>query len=71
MHTRGIGRLDNYDELTLPRTTYVYDTLGNLTAVTDALNNVTTMTYDALSRKLTMNDPDMGHGATSMTTLAI
>ena len=59
MHT-GVGRLDNYDELTLPRTTYAYNTLGNLTTVTDTLNNVTTMSYDVLSRKTAMNDRDMG-----------
>ncbi len=40
-------------------TTYAYDILGNLLSVTDAKGNVTAMTYDALGRKLTMNDPDM------------
>lgn len=40
-------------------TTYSYDLLGNLRTVTDAKNNVTSMTYDALGRKLTMSDPDM------------
>jgi len=43
------------------RTRYTYDTLGNLTTVTDALNNVTTMVYDNLSRKTDMYDRDMGH----------
>ncbi|RIK57522.1 MAG: hypothetical protein DCC63_13640 [Nitrospira sp.] len=41
-------------------TTYQYDTLGNLLSVTDAKGNVTTMTYDTLSRKTAMHDPDMG-----------
>ena len=41
-------------------TTYVYDLQGNLTSVTDAANNVTTITYDLLGRKQTMLDPDMG-----------
>ncbi len=43
-------------------TTYGYDVLGNLLSVTDAANNQTTMTYDTLSRKRTMHDPDMGDG---------
>jgi YD repeat-containing protein len=41
-------------------TTYQYDTLGSLLSVTDAKGNVTTMTYDTLSRKTAMHDPDMG-----------
>ncbi|MBN2392409.1 MAG: DUF11 domain-containing protein [Anaerolineae bacterium] len=50
-----------YPNATLYATThYAYDTLGNLLTVTDALNNVTTMTYDKLSRKTAMNDRDMG-----------
>ncbi|MCX5697566.1 MAG: FG-GAP-like repeat-containing protein [Candidatus Omnitrophica bacterium] len=41
-------------------TNYQYDTLGNLTQVTDNKNNITQMWYDSLGRKLKMNDPDMG-----------
>jgi len=41
-------------------TTYTYSPLDLLTNVTDGQNNVTTMTYDSLGRKLTMADPDMG-----------
>ncbi len=51
-------------------TTYDYNTVGNLENVTrggyvcgsayTAGNVVTTMTYDSLGRKLTMDDPDMG-----------
>lgn len=42
-------------------TTYEYDVLGNLTKVIDAQNNQTVITYDSLSRKVSMDDPDMGH----------
>jgi RHS repeat-associated protein len=42
-------------------TTYTYDVLGNLTDVYDAQNNHTQITYDSLSRKINMNDPDMGY----------
>ena len=41
-------------------TTYAYDTLSNLRVVTDALGNTTVITYDTLSRKTGMADPDMG-----------
>ncbi|MBK8129275.1 MAG: RHS repeat protein [bacterium] len=34
--------------------------MGNLTAVTDAVGNVSAMTYDSLGRKVGMTDPDMG-----------
>ncbi len=48
-------------EYTLYATTqYAYDSEGNLTAVTDAHGNVSTITYDDLGRKVSMNDPDMG-----------
>ena len=41
-------------------TTYAYDVLGNLIQVTDNNGNNTSMTYDWLSRKTNMTDPDMG-----------
>ena len=41
-------------------TTYTYDPLGNLVTVTDALGNRTTLQYDTLSRKIQMQDPDLG-----------
>ena len=41
-------------------TGYSYDPQGDLTSVMDAHNNVTTITYDNLGRKIGMNDPDMG-----------
>ena len=37
-------------------TSYVYDTLGNLTNITDALGNVRNFTYDSLGRRLTAQD---------------
>ncbi len=42
-------------------TTYKYNVLGNLIEVKDAKNNLTTINYDTLSRKINMNDPDMGY----------
>ena len=42
-------------------TTYEYDVLGNLKKVTDAKGNQTIINYDSLSRKINMNDPDMGY----------
>jgi RHS repeat-associated protein len=41
-------------------TNYTYDVLGNLTQLVDNTSNTTTMTYDWLSRKTAMTDPDMG-----------
>ncbi len=34
--------------------------MGRLTTVTDAAGNVTSITYDALGRKIQLTDPDMG-----------
>ena len=42
-------------------TGYEYDVLNNLTQTTDHHLNVTTITYDSLSRKTGMVDPDMGN----------
>jgi YD repeat-containing protein len=63
------GRLAQVEEFTgtapsftlYATTTYTYDILGNLLSITDALGNVTTMTYDSLGRKIFMHDPDMGN----------
>src|SRR3972149_3760108 len=58
-YTGGLD-VDNYDELSFNTTRYTYDPLNNLTRVTDALANTTVITYNALSRKTDMFDPDMG-----------
>ena len=58
------GRSPNYPAkpYTLYATTlYSYDSEGNLVQTKDAYNNTTTITYDVLGRKITMDDPDMGH----------
>jgi YD repeat-containing protein len=53
---------DEANGFTLYATTqYEYDVLGNLIKVTDANGNQTIMTYDTLSRKISMDDPDMGY----------
>lgn len=41
-------------------TRYTYDTLGDLTKIVDAQNNVKSMAYDGLKRKTHMEDPDKG-----------
>ncbi|MBI2854647.1 MAG: hypothetical protein HYX87_06995 [Chloroflexi bacterium] len=63
----GFGRLskvEEYDDavpaIVYATTQYSYDLLGNLVGVTDNAGNVTSLTYDALSRKTSMTDPDMG-----------
>lgn len=46
------GRLrTQVDGLNNPATTYAYDSLGNLSTVTDPLNRVTTYTYDGASNR--------------------
>ena len=52
--------LSDYQEGQIYRTEYGYDMADNLLNVTDAHGNVTTMEYDGLSRKIGMDDPDMG-----------
>jgi RHS repeat-associated protein len=42
-------------------TRYGYDPSGAVTRITDAGGNVITATYDDLSRKMSMSDPDRGH----------
>ncbi|MBL7197061.1 MAG: RHS repeat-associated core domain-containing protein, partial [Candidatus Omnitrophica bacterium] len=42
-------------------TTYEYDVLGNLIKTIDTLNNITTIKYDSLGRKIDMNCPSMGY----------
>jgi RHS repeat-associated protein len=62
----GFGQLTKVEELDASHavyatTTYAYDTLGNLTQITDANGNIITTSYDWLSRKTSMTHPDMGH----------
>jgi RHS repeat-associated protein len=44
-------------------TQYAYDVLGHLRVVTDALQNTTVITYNAVGLKTAMIDPDMGKWA--------
>lgn len=41
-------------------TSFLYDTMGNVTHVTNPLNKVTTLGYDRLSRQTSMTDPAQG-----------
>lgn len=41
-------------------TLYEYDSEGNLVKTTDDHGNITTIAYDKLGRKVSMDDPDMG-----------
>ena len=49
-----------YNQGEIFTTRYQHNAVGKLTQVTDAQNNIKTMTYDGLSRKTAMNDPDNG-----------
>ena len=53
-------KLDVYDEFVIYRTRYTNDAADRLTKVVDAPGNTTTITYNALGRKVGMVDPDMG-----------
>ncbi len=62
-YTGADGRWPDYPQSAFnvyATTLYGYDVTGNLTSVTDAAKNVTTITYDKLGRKISMQDPDMG-----------
>ena len=53
------GNLIQVDEHNSPSTyttTYLYNYLGNLTKITDALTNIRNFTYDGLGRRLTAQD---------------
>ena len=63
----GLGRMTKVSEYTgsesfalYAETTYEYNVTNELTKVTDAANNLTTISYDDLGRKTSMTDPDMG-----------
>ena len=55
----------------LATTSYVYDDLDRLRTVTDSAGNVTTIGYDWLSRKTSLDDPDTGFGVTPTTLVRI
>ncbi|MBI5409202.1 MAG: VCBS repeat-containing protein [Nitrospirae bacterium] len=62
--TDGPGRLVEVRENNLGETYitgYSYDTSGNLIKIMDAQNNIKTLQYDGLKRKVSMDDPDKGH----------
>ena len=69
----GLGRMTKVSEYTgsdptttlYAETTYEYNIADELTKVTDASSNVTTISYDELGRKTAMTDPDMGPWAYS------
>jgi YD repeat-containing protein len=60
----------NNDAGTRPVTTYLYDTLGRVTSVENALGKATTYTYDALDRvsTVTLPKPTVGSPLTFTTT---
>ncbi len=63
-YTGADGRSPDYPltTYTLYATTkYEYDSEGNLIKTIDAQNNQTIIAYDKLGRKISMDDPDMGH----------
>jgi RHS repeat-associated protein len=56
----GNAWLDNYHELKYLTTSYIYSALGEVTRITNPLGHTTVITYDILSRKTAMNDPNLG-----------
>ncbi len=50
-----------YNDLEQFRTTYEYSAAGDLLQVVDNDGNTTTISYDSLGRKISMDDPDMGY----------
>ena len=64
----GLGRMTKVSEYTgsdpsvalYAETTYEYNVRDEFTKVTDAADNITTISYDELGRKTSMTDPDMG-----------
>jgi RHS repeat-associated protein len=59
--------LDQKDGKGNPIMTYAYDSLARVTSVTDALNNVTTYTYDGNGNRLSKQDPGGNCSATPAT----
>jgi len=55
-----ITQVKEYNGSETYSTNYQYNIQNNLTEITDAKGNTTTITYDSLGRKIRMSDPDMG-----------
>lgn len=55
-----LAKVEEFNAGSTYTTLYEYDVLNNLLETTDNASNVTTITYDTLSRKIGMIDPDMG-----------
>jgi len=55
-----IAKVEEFNAGSTYTTTYEYDAKNNLTKTTDNVGNQTTISYDSLSRKTAMSDPDMG-----------
>ncbi len=55
-----IAKVEEFNGSSVYITTYAYNTLDNLTKTVDTLGNTSTVQYDSLGRKISMNDPDMG-----------
>jgi len=56
-----IIKIEEFNDGQTYETTYEYDTLGNLIRTIDTLGNEVSIQYDSLGRKISMDDPDMGH----------
>jgi len=52
--------IEEFNEGDIYETQYIYDCRGNLIKTIDNLSNESILSYDSLSRKTSMNDPDMG-----------
>ncbi len=62
-HYNAFGKIKQVDEINggnTYTTTYSYDSLDNLTGITDAHNHSWTFVYDTLGRKTSETDPDRG-----------
>ncbi len=55
-----ITKVEEFNSSSVYATTYTYNTLDHLTKTIDALGNTSSIQYDSLGRKISMNDPDMG-----------
>ncbi|MBI4549941.1 MAG: VCBS repeat-containing protein, partial [Candidatus Omnitrophica bacterium] len=60
-----LARVEEFNAGSIFVTSYEYNSLNSLVKTTDNAGNVTVITYDSLSRKTGMTDPDMGAWAYS------